>query len=250
MKDIDFDELDRAVSSVLGQQSPKQDDTDTNAVQTVAPQEPTASAESSSAEAVAPVEVSSEQAPASTTPLAVKRRGKFMDVMHPSADMSSSTAQATSTRPTRTSPVLQPLSSDVAPEMPAQDTPVAPAETEVIEPTAELDESHALIGAEPAPVENLLPEHAGEDDVSHDAAAVSEKETSGVETSAVESEAPVETTVDTEDKSETDDVEPVKSLYVDPLELAGSDEQPKEEAAQTPAVVAQAQPTEIGRAHV
>ncbi len=216
MKDIDFDELDRAVSSVLGQQGPKKDDGVTTA-QTVTAEEPVET--TSAPDAEAPVETTppvEEQPAASATPLAVKRRGKFMDVMHPSADMTSATPTAP-VKP-RTSSVLQPLSDNVTPEAPAPEAAEAPAGSSVVEPTAELDESHALIGAEPAPVENLLPEHAGED------AAEATQSSEATSTEEVSSE-PVAAT----EPMQQEATEPVKSLYVDPLDLAKPDEQPAEE---------------------
>ena len=235
MKDIDFDELDRAVSSVLGQQGPKDEDAvtvQTTAVTTTADKvsetdpgdKPVAAAET---ESPAPA----EQPASPTTPLAVKRRGKFMDVMHPSHDMTSATAAAP-VKPARTSPVLQPLSTDVTPDVPAQ----MPAEPDVIEPTAELDESHALIGAEPAPVEHLLPEHLESDDT-----AAPQTETA--DDAPSESIAPAET-APAEAATQEEDGEPVKSLYVDPLELAGPEEQATEEVDEDDTETEAAQPAE------
>lgn len=106
MKDIDFDELDRAVSSVLAGSStaPQSEQQAAPAetgfsVSTPAQELPAAvmpnAPESSQEEVSAPaepetqsVDTPAEQAiPRATTPLAVKRRGKFMDVVHPSSDM-------------------------------------------------------------------------------------------------------------------------------------------------------------------
>lgn len=154
MKDIDFDELDRAVSSVLGQK-------DSPALNESTPEA---------------VEVSSNSAvttPKVSSPLAQKRRGRFMDVMHPAA-----TTKPTETpSPTRKSPVLEPLLPEhtestvvIEPSEPPQSTEASeptkagkpskdklPNDSTVdhlAEPIASLDESSALIGAEPAPVEN------------------------------------------------------------------------------------------------
>lgn len=155
MKDIDFDELDRAVSSVLGQKTtnatadsngtadkkddlaPTQEPATDNVVSTVDTTEPTTDVAAAS-EPVSPK-------PA-TTPLAIKRRGKFMDVMHPSADMKP--VGAASVKPVRPKPVLTPLLTEEA-ESTVEHT---------AEPTASLDESHSLIGAEPTPVTETLPE--------------------------------------------------------------------------------------------
>lgn len=226
MKDIDFDELDRAVSSVLGQQGPKDEGTGTAQVTetTAVTTETTAEVATNDASAVAGTEMPAQQGTTPATPLAVKRRGKFMDVMHPSHDMTSSAPAAA--KPSRSSSVLQPLSSDVTPEAPAEE----PTDTTVVEPTAALDESHALIGAEPAPVENLLPDHTGDE-------TVEQAEPTNAPSSATEGEAPAVTeAAATEPAQSEKNDEPVNSLYVDPLELTKSDEQPEQEAAEdTPA---------------
>ena len=141
MKDIDFDELDRAVSSVLGQQGSKDEGTITAqaAETTTVTTETTAEAAANDASAVAGTEMPAPQGTTPATPLAVKRRGKFMDVMHPSHDMTSS-APAAAVKPSRSSSVLQPLSSDMTPEAPAED----PADTAVVEPTAALARRNPL----------------------------------------------------------------------------------------------------------
>ena len=214
MKDIDFDELDRAVSSVLGQQGTKDDAATVSQTVTVAPDETTETL-SSELSAAAEAENSSEPSSPAATPLAVKRRGKFMDVMHPSADMTSATPAAP-VKPLRANPVLQPLSSEVTPEAASE----AVADTETVEPTAELDESHALIGAEPAPVEHLLPEHSG--------GTTSTAEQTDAVDATVEKEVVSSETQDApgEPVQSEEAAEPVKSLYVDPLELsAKTDEQ-------------------------
>jgi hypothetical protein len=156
VKDIDFDELDRAVSSVLSQNTAK--DTvspQEEPVKKTAPEPVTEDAVSE--EPVATVtdvpDTSDESAgdtlqPTKPTPLAIKRRGKFMDVMHPSADMqpNAPAAPATMTRVARTAPVITPLLPEEAES----------AHHEMGEPVADLDESAALIGAAPAPVETDL----------------------------------------------------------------------------------------------
>lgn len=234
MKDIDFDELDRAVSSVLGQQGPAEVTASTT--QAVATEEPLETKTVS--ETGTPVATSAEQAQASpATPLAIKRRGKFMDVMHPSADMTSA-APATPVKPPRTSPVLQPLSTDVAPETSSVDTVESSTDTGIVEPTAKVDESHALIGAEPAPVENLLPEHVAAD--SEDMAEASD-------VTAPESSETITPAEQGSSDTSTDQIqdEPVESLYVDPIELAQADEPAKEaETAENPESVAIAADTE------
>lgn len=175
MKDIDFDELDKAVSSVLGQQTQKTDEQTTapSAVAAPAPTDDTApdasatasadtneassspeaetpheepislesevlgsaampQADSTPASAVAeePVattgddtvsvdDTSAEAAPAddTTVPTAdspAVRRGKFMDVMHPSADMNPGAENSMVAPPARKT--ITPLNPDVKPE--------------------------------------------------------------------------------------------------------------------------------------
>lgn len=144
MKDIDFDELDRAVSSVLGQKVPTKQEKKADKPQA----EPVSDAETSSkgdAADTAPKaakESSSETEARSAkpTPLAIKRRGKFMDVMHPSADMQPNATSGT--KPHRGQQVIAPLAT--------VDEPAAS------EPTAALDETHSLIGAEPVAASSEL----------------------------------------------------------------------------------------------
>lgn len=219
MKDIDFDELDRAVSSVLGQRS-SGDNTAATAQ---------ASVSGDSAQVVdtsQAVNVNNAQTTASrsqsTTPLAIKRRGKFMDMVHPSADMTSSAPPVT---PARTKPLIEPLSSSVIPEEPQTEVVDEPDEPEVIEPTAKLDESNALIGAEPVPVENLLPEHTTESEV------VDVKTPTVEDVAKVDESDPAPTTLVSENESVP--AEPPKeqdSLYVDPLDLSHPEETVQEEA--------------------
>lgn len=151
MKDIDFDELDRAVSSVLGQKppltnasQPVDDATSTN--QPVVEETSASQAQPESASESVAVR---SQAPGRPSPtLAAQRRGKFMDVMHPSADMSSQTKPAA--LPAHIAPDLSPLTSEPIAE---ESEPPTQKNTVASEPTAELDESQALIGAEPAVAE-------------------------------------------------------------------------------------------------
>jgi hypothetical protein len=104
MKDLDFDELDRAVNSLIGGTSVHATEPDepaaidiTSAVQNshVAPvaafvPQPVVAAEP----VVAPVAPAATQPP--TQPLAARRSsGRFMDVVHPSSDMRTSASQST-----------------------------------------------------------------------------------------------------------------------------------------------------------
>lgn len=143
MKDIDFDELDKAVSSVLGTASkpktttvtpepaPAPDATPVAAV--VEPPKPATPA----AEAPASAETPAAEPPKIIASPAV-RRGRFMDVVHPSSDMK--TAPATPTVSTPSSRTLRPVSTDlVAPApveapTPAPEAPTATSTDALVEP--------------------------------------------------------------------------------------------------------------------
>lgn len=175
MKDIDFDELDRAVSSVLNKKdSPADPPPAGESAGTVI-------AVSSSASTMAPKEPQA-QTQASPSPAAVNaRRGRFMDVVHPA----SPAAAPTLTK--HEAPALD--APAVAEPTPAAETPSAPDPTvtpppseeaeQPTEPTAVVDEAGALLGAQPAPV------------------AVPEPGTSTEETSSPEAEAVTSETVTT-----------------------------------------------------
>jgi hypothetical protein len=91
MKDFDFDEIDRAVSSTMQpKDAPKND------------------------EAAVPVTVSRSE-PTSTPPAAKRSSGRFMDVVHPSSDMRSSVPERSTPRPAEKSapaPVAEKTNSD------------------------------------------------------------------------------------------------------------------------------------------
>lgn len=101
MKDINFDELDKAVSSVL-QQSAKPDES----------KEPEVVAEP---EVVKPAKKEEPQSSTTSTQVVTKRRGQFMDMVHPSSDMTTSnTAEAKKTpMPSRQSATIKPLNPEV-----------------------------------------------------------------------------------------------------------------------------------------
>lgn len=103
MKDLDFDELDRAVNSLIGAtptDGTKAPDVTTPVVETPAPA-PTVSPTS---EPVTPTSA------VTTQPLAAKRSsGRFMDVVHPSSDMRSSTPVAPVAPVSRQGLSLQPV---------------------------------------------------------------------------------------------------------------------------------------------
>lgn len=114
MSDIDFDELDKAVSSIMssktvGSTSVADAPVEEPPVQETAPE--TAAASESPA-------AGSEARPSSAAPLA-KRRGRFMDVVHPSSDMKSATPAKPQSREgvmiaLPASPVNDPTSSTVS----------------------------------------------------------------------------------------------------------------------------------------
>lgn len=107
MKDIDFDELDRAVNSLINPSTTPSSataiqipTTDTTATLTTSP-------------------------PSSVTPLGQRRSsGRFMDVVHPSSDMRSSSvaARSISTEPVTTPPTSQPVQPAIELEKPSPAT--------------------------------------------------------------------------------------------------------------------------------
>jgi len=145
VKDIDFDELDRAVSSVLDQKP-------TAVIPEAAQPIGVVTEPAAATDTPAPVEVKTAQAevlppadvlapapvrpvsdaPAVSAPLAVKRRGKFMDVMHPSADMNPGTSASAPAIPPHKTTLVTPLNQNVSeepkpPQVTAPDVPDAPA---------------------------------------------------------------------------------------------------------------------------
>lgn len=220
MKDIDFDELDKAVSSVLGKNTPadKSPTASGDSTSVISPPaanepaqpapvaendlpEPSVSTPMLTSPATTPApspdtSTSILDAPSTTPaaaqtapPIVVRPRGKFMDVMHPSADMNPATPS--SSRPTfTTTRPLTPL------------MPVTPPETASQASTATVDEASALIGAEPAPVEDE-PETAP--------ASPSEPE----ETLLLPAE-----TEDESAESESENSSVASSNYIDPLDVA------------------------------
>lgn len=100
MGELDFDELDRAVNSLMqnGQTATvSTDDTNRDAAQ------------SDQTTAVPSVQ------PSTSAPLAVKRRGRFMDVVHPSSDMTTSSVPK---QPVRQVANITPDNDNIQPEPP------------------------------------------------------------------------------------------------------------------------------------
>jgi len=108
MKDIDFDELDRAVNSLIGPKTP-------DAKPEVPPTTPTPA--STSPVAPPPTSTAADNSAPAAAPLAARRSsGRFMDVVHPSSDMRTSPVpprpaahtETTITPPSSTSPTPEP----------------------------------------------------------------------------------------------------------------------------------------------
>lgn len=168
MKDIDFDELDRAVSSVLGQKTPTAQDAPSgeNAIvpktesQSTVTSTPPRDDTSARVEPVASLPTASSPTstsnPVPSVPLAVKRRGRFMDMVHPSASMSSVKPSLVKPLPSHRIPDLKPSApvEEKAPEPVAVEPPVVSTVEHKAEPIAAVDESQALIGAEPMPLDD------------------------------------------------------------------------------------------------
>lgn len=130
MNELDFDELDKAVNSLMsGMDTTKRntalDDPEDNVVSlapgtadnAATPATPTSSPQTDPGVAAAPVVAApapaiEEKAPASAQPLAMKRRGQFMDMVHPSSDMKTVTSA-----PKREGVSIQPSSPFVPPAL-------------------------------------------------------------------------------------------------------------------------------------
>ena len=107
MKDLDFDELDRAVNSLIGGSTPPA--AVAEPILDVPTTIPTPTISTASVPA-APVPSAPAPALVSPQPLAARRSsGRFMDVVHPSSDMRSSTPVAAVSPVSRTAPTLQPV---------------------------------------------------------------------------------------------------------------------------------------------
>jgi len=129
MKDIDFDELDKAVSSVLEGNSP---------TPAAAPTSPAPVPVQTSSSSPAPIDDQSSEVPISVStpapaiiPAPPRRSGRFMDVVHPSSDMKGD-AKPSSERPIVTTGMrIEPLSNNIVPEdaAPAQQAAQADAPT-------------------------------------------------------------------------------------------------------------------------
>lgn len=111
MTELDFDELDKAVNSLMGdvdtsKRNPGLDDPEDNVV-TLTTAEATPAAPAASVSAVSASQTSADSS------LAVKRRGQFMDVIHPSSDM-----KATPAKVNRQGASVEPTTAVTMPESP------------------------------------------------------------------------------------------------------------------------------------
>ena len=211
MKDIDFDELDRAVSSVLGQGSVKDEQTTTTSTEPPVNEPQESSQVTSNTNDSEQTEVTSDASspakPGAIPSLAIKRRGKFMDVMHPSADMAPANQSSQPVRPLTPVAPMAPLvtektdTTQSAESEQSTDT-MGGLEANPHEPTASLDETTVPVGAEPAPIEALLPDH------------VQDTESNDTDTDVKVGAGPADEPVSSENGSE---VEKPVSMYVDPL---------------------------------
>ena len=196
MTDLDFDELDKAVNSLMGD--------------VPAPQAKTSAPESSnvpevytaeeSAPAVSAVETPVSSTPASVSPavrptpsLAVKRRGQFMDVMHPSADMK------TPSRAPRSTAIVSRQGVTLAPAVEAP-SEVPAADQSTPEKTPETLDSQSDTTLD-TPVSS--PSWPDPIDIAQQQDSVSASEAT-----------PVAEALATEDSAQSDTVEPLSSPFI------------------------------------
>ena len=129
MQDIDFDELDRAVNSLINPaDSPAAQSVPVPQERPVMPEPVAASAPAQSEPRVVAEDRNIQ--PVVTMPSQRPSTGRFMDVVHPSSDMRTA-SQGRSMTPRPAQPIQQPVS----PAQPTE-TPVAPSSFDVIETPA------------------------------------------------------------------------------------------------------------------
>lgn len=129
MKELDFDELDKAVNSLMSQTSKKAPDdarpaadAGKTAARSQSPTPPSRPAPATPSTTPAPA-----APPAKENNLAPKRSGRFLDVVHPSADMKTPSRPALKPRARLT---VTPLNDAVAPEPVKAKPSAAPAQPE------------------------------------------------------------------------------------------------------------------------
>lgn len=156
MKDIDFDELDRAVNSLIGGVP----STPAAPATPAASSAPLTPASLPTSDIPAPTMPAAEDVP-STQPLAARRTsGRFMDVVHPSSDMRSSAPVAQATPVSRTAATLEPASPLVVParssEMPTAPVVASTPESSAPKPSSEWPDPLDFQGnnavAQPTPI--------------------------------------------------------------------------------------------------
>lgn len=126
MSDLDFDELDKAVNSLMNDRNEPQASPSPAAIATptapatepqVSTSYPAAVTGNSPAPTPSVVKPTTRTARPEVSSLAIKRRGQFMDVMHPSADMTTPSMQPRpAARVSRTGAGIEPQNPDVTPE--------------------------------------------------------------------------------------------------------------------------------------
>lgn len=135
MKDLDFDELDRAVNTLMGSVSKTDEPKPEEETKTVSIT-PTLSSEPSSMPKPSPSPTSTPVSPrpAPATPLAARRGGRFMDVVHSSSDMKKD--KPASSPISRQGTTIQPTNPTVVPEEPKSvSEPTLPAESQTAPPS-------------------------------------------------------------------------------------------------------------------
>lgn len=160
MKDLDFDELDRAVNSLMSnvpKEEPAKDD-DIKTVTLPSSGETTPHAEATSAPSPQPADMPKPTTPVTppvprASSVAARRSGRFMDVMHPSATTKKSEPAAKSV--SRQGATVEPTSNLTAPTPPVKDTvsndTPAPALSEVATPPAPTPQPITATSHQPQP---------------------------------------------------------------------------------------------------
>ncbi len=252
MKDIDFDELDRAVSSILetpAEQAPTAEVApgDTPIVVPVPKKEdvPAASPDAAPADTA---EASDPVSSAGKVPIATRRRGQFMDVVHPSSDMTSKPSDAP-TSPAAPKMVLKPISASVVPDEPSSDA------EPVVEPSAEVEVPSTVDEAPTEAADSPLVDHPWPDPLDVMENQEDAKDAKATPVEAIEDMATEEASVDEISEPDTAD-EPVSSTpfladtKVDkrPLDAFSPDDVPADAVAPDPGLgemTAEALPPEL-----
>lgn len=169
MDDINFDELDKAVNSALQQSAPKETPS-TDPVAT----EP--------AEQAAPSTPAEEPSKPVTPPVVVpKRRGQFMDMVHPSSDMIKQSAP----RPNRQAATIEPLNPSIVEGAEEPVAPAEPAEAQEEAPTSDdksLEGSSTVMQPEwPDPLDVMEQTEQEKTEEAHDEADKQPDEAAGIE---------------------------------------------------------------------